>query len=30
MENYRHAMDMDSYVYYTQIMQAECISSAYR
>ena len=30
MENYRHAFDMESYVFYTQIMQAECISAAYR
>ncbi|ORX35177.1 glycoside hydrolase family 2 protein [Kockovaella imperatae] len=30
MENYRHAFDMESYVYYTQVMQAECISAAYR
>ncbi|ORY22177.1 glycoside hydrolase superfamily [Naematelia encephala] len=30
MENYRHAQDMASYIYYTQVMQAECISMAYR
>ncbi|WVF68284.1 hypothetical protein IAT40_003049 [Kwoniella sp. CBS 6097] len=30
MENFRHAFDMESYVYYTQIMQAECLGSAYR
>lgn len=30
MENFRHAFDMDSYVYYTQIMQAEALATAYR
>ncbi|WWD22921.1 hypothetical protein CI109_107416 [Kwoniella shandongensis] len=30
MENFRHAFDMPSYVYYTQIMQAECLGAAYR
>lgn len=30
MENFRHAFDMESYVYYTQIMQAETLASAYR
>ncbi|WVQ80709.1 hypothetical protein IAT38_002814 [Cryptococcus sp. DSM 104549] len=30
MENFRHTFDMESYVYYTQIMQAECLSAAYR
>ncbi|OCF62027.1 hypothetical protein L486_01693 [Kwoniella mangroviensis CBS 10435] len=30
MENFRHAFDMSSYIYYTQIMQAECLSAAYR
>jgi beta-mannosidase len=30
MENFRHAMDMPSYVYYTQAMQAECLAAAYR
>lgn len=30
MENFKHAFDMDSYVYYTQIMQAETLASAYR
>ncbi|GFZ45160.1 Beta-mannosidase B [Saitozyma sp. JCM 24511] len=30
MENFRHAFDMESYVYYTQIMQAECLAAAYR
>ncbi|VDC02568.1 unnamed protein product [Peniophora sp. CBMAI 1063] len=30
MENFKHAFDMDSYIYYTQIMQAETLSSAYR
>ncbi|KAF7798913.1 hypothetical protein EIP86_010141 [Pleurotus ostreatoroseus] len=30
MENFRHAFDMESYVYYTQIMQAETLGSAYR
>lgn len=30
MENFRHAFDMESYVYYTQAMQAECLAAAYR
>jgi len=30
VENFKHAFDMDSYVYYTQIMQAETLASAYR
>ncbi|WRT69910.1 uncharacterized protein IL334_006901 [Kwoniella shivajii] len=30
MENFRHAFDMPSYIYYTQIMQAECLGAAYR
>ncbi|PAV20886.1 glycoside hydrolase family 2 [Pyrrhoderma noxium] len=30
MENFKHAFDIESYVYYTQIMQAETLSSAYR
>ncbi|KAI0263626.1 beta-mannosidase [Gloeopeniophorella convolvens] len=30
MENFKHAFDMESYVYYTQIMQAEALSAAYR
>ncbi|KAL1410297.1 hypothetical protein Q8F55_004303 [Vanrija albida] len=30
MENFRHAFDMESYIYYTQIMQAECLAAAYR
>lgn len=30
MENFRHAFDMDSYVYYTQAMQAETLAAAYR
>jgi beta-mannosidase len=30
MENFRHAFDMPSYIYYTQIMQAECLAAAYR
>lgn len=30
VENFRHAFDMESYVYYTQIMQAEALSTAYR
>ncbi|KAI6113706.1 glycoside hydrolase family 2 protein [Pisolithus croceorrhizus] len=30
VENFRHAFDMDSYVYYTQIMQAEALATAYR
>jgi beta-mannosidase len=30
MENMRHAFDMPSYIYYTQVMQAECLAAAYR
>jgi hypothetical protein len=30
VENFKHAFDMDSYIYYTQIMQAETLASAYR
>ncbi|KAJ9117501.1 hypothetical protein QFC22_004351 [Naganishia vaughanmartiniae] len=30
MENFRHAFDMESYVYYTQVMQAEVLAAAYR
>lgn len=30
MENFRHAFDMPSYVYYTQVMQAETLAAAYR
>ncbi|BEI83975.1 hypothetical protein CcaverHIS002_0405790 [Cutaneotrichosporon cavernicola] len=30
MENFRHAFDMPSYVYYTQAMQAETLGAAYR
>ncbi|OCB84833.1 glycoside hydrolase family 2 protein [Sanghuangporus baumii] len=30
MENFKHAFDMESYVYYTQIMQSETLASAYR
>lgn len=30
MENFRHAFDMESYVYYTQAMQAETLGAAYR
>ncbi|KAG8218701.1 glycoside hydrolase family 2 protein [Butyriboletus roseoflavus] len=30
VENFKHAFDMESYVYYTQIMQAETLASAYR
>ncbi|KAI9452082.1 beta-mannosidase [Russula earlei] len=30
MENFKHAFDMESYVYYTQIMQAETLAAAYR
>lgn len=30
MENFRHAFDMPSYVYYTQAMQAETLAAAYR
>ncbi|TXT10534.1 hypothetical protein VHUM_02039 [Vanrija humicola] len=30
IENFRHTLDMESYVYYTQIMQAICVATAYR
>ncbi|PCH41492.1 glycoside hydrolase family 2 protein [Wolfiporia cocos MD-104 SS10] len=30
VENFKHSFDLDSYVYYTQIMQAETLASAYR
>ncbi|KAK7049564.1 hypothetical protein VNI00_005595 [Paramarasmius palmivorus] len=30
VENFKHSFDMDSYVYYTQVMQAETLASAYR
>ncbi|ESK97613.1 glycoside hydrolase family 2 protein [Moniliophthora roreri MCA 2997] len=30
VENFKHAFDMESYVYYTQVMQAETLASAYR
>ncbi|WVR07896.1 hypothetical protein IAU60_004939 [Kwoniella sp. DSM 27419] len=30
MENFRHALDMQSYIYYTQLMQSECLGAAYR
>ncbi|KAG8980228.1 hypothetical protein FRB93_009335 [Tulasnella sp. JGI-2019a] len=30
MENFKHAFDIESYVYYTQVMQAETLASAYR
>lgn len=30
MENFKHAFDMESYIYYTQVMQAETLASAYR
>ncbi|CDO71388.1 Glycoside Hydrolase Family 2 protein [Trametes cinnabarina] len=30
VENFEHAFDIESYVYYTQIMQAETLASAYR
>ncbi|KAI0005036.1 glycoside hydrolase family 2 protein [Russula compacta] len=30
IENFKHAFDMESYVYYTQIMQAETLAAAYR
>lgn len=30
MENFKHAFDMESYVYYTQMMQAETLAAAYR
>ncbi|KAG5646603.1 hypothetical protein DXG03_002907 [Asterophora parasitica] len=30
VENFKHSFEMESYVYYTQIMQAETLASAYR
>nr|GAT59392.1 glycoside hydrolase family 2 protein [Mycena chlorophos] len=30
VENFKHSFDMESYVYFTQIMQAECLAAAYR
>ncbi|RDB22567.1 Beta-mannosidase B [Hypsizygus marmoreus] len=30
VENFKHAFEMESYVYYTQVMQAETLASAYR
>ncbi|KAI0268237.1 glycoside hydrolase family 2 protein [Gloeopeniophorella convolvens] len=30
VENFKHAFDIESYVYYTQLMQSETLSSAYR
>ncbi|KAF8076338.1 glycoside hydrolase family 2 protein [Lyophyllum atratum] len=30
VENFRHSFEMESYVYYTQVMQAETLASAYR
>lgn len=30
VQNFRHSFEMESYVYYTQIMQAEALASAYR
>ncbi|KAI0650246.1 glycoside hydrolase family 2 protein [Trametes meyenii] len=30
VENFKHAFDIESYVYYTQIMQAETLASAFR
>ncbi|EMD40849.1 glycoside hydrolase family 2 protein [Gelatoporia subvermispora B] len=30
VENFKHSFDLESYVYYTQIMQAETLASAYR
>ncbi|KAG7097004.1 hypothetical protein E1B28_004398 [Marasmius oreades] len=30
VENFKHTFDMDDYVYYTQVMQAETLASAYR
>ncbi|KAL1937730.1 hypothetical protein VTO73DRAFT_12883 [Trametes versicolor] len=30
MENFKHAFDIESYVYYTQLMQAETLAAAYR
>ncbi|KAG6861004.1 hypothetical protein C0995_005024 [Termitomyces sp. Mi166 len=30
MENFKHSFEMESYIYYTQVMQAETLASAYR
>jgi beta-mannosidase len=30
VENFKHSFDLESYVYYTQVMQAETLASAYR
>ncbi|KAH9938328.1 glycoside hydrolase family 2 protein [Fomitopsis serialis] len=30
VENFKHSFEMESYVYYTQVMQAETLGSAYR
>lgn len=30
VENFKHSFEMESYIYYTQVMQAETLSSAYR
>ncbi|CAK5275576.1 unnamed protein product [Mycena citricolor] len=30
VENFKHSFDMESYCYYTQVMQAETLASAYR
>jgi len=30
MENFKHAFDIESYIYYTQVMQSEALASAYR
>ncbi|KAF5387820.1 hypothetical protein D9615_000372 [Tricholomella constricta] len=30
VENFKHSFEMESYVYYTQVMQAETLASAYR
>lgn len=30
MENFKHTFDMDSYVFHTQVMQAETLAAAYR
>ncbi|KAG6919397.1 hypothetical protein DXG01_006280 [Tephrocybe rancida] len=30
VENFKHSFEMESYIYYTQVMQAETLASAYR
>ncbi|KIK97998.1 glycoside hydrolase family 2 protein [Paxillus rubicundulus Ve08.2h10] len=30
VENFKHAFDMESYIYYTQVMQAETLAAAFR